>query len=110
MDHRSFLELRIRIRNCEISSLKVPFFSRLPPGMDHRSFLELRIRIRNSEITSLAVLDPDPYWECGSGSRSMEIDQNLHKKNLVSCLSKRLLYLRCYVFLTYYLLLPESKL
>jgi hypothetical protein len=28
----------------------------------------------------LAVLvsDPDPYWECGSGLRSMEIDQNKH--------------------------------
>jgi len=26
----------------------------------------------------LAVLDPDPYWECGS--RSIEIDQNLQKK------------------------------
>jgi hypothetical protein len=23
-----------------------------------------------------AVLDPDPYWDCGSASRSMEIDQN----------------------------------
>jgi hypothetical protein len=56
MDHRSFLELRIRIRNCEISSLKVPFFSQLPPGMDHRSFLELRIRIRNCEISSINAL------------------------------------------------------
>jgi hypothetical protein len=37
---------------------------------------------------NLAVLDPDPdrYWECGSGSRSMEIGQNL--QNLVLCLSK----------------------
>jgi hypothetical protein len=34
----------------------------------------------------LAVLDPypDPYWEWGSGSLSMEIDQNL-QINLVSC-------------------------
>jgi hypothetical protein len=31
----------------------------------------------------LAVLDPDPYWECISGSRSMEIDQNL-QINLVN--------------------------
>ncbi len=38
----------------------------------------------------LDVLDPDPYWECGSGS--MEIDQNL-QINLVFCLSKRLLCL-----------------
>ncbi len=43
--------------------------------------------------------DPDPYWECGSGSGRMEIDQNLQIK-LVFCLSKRLLYLRMYVFLT----------
>jgi hypothetical protein len=26
-----------------------------------------------------AVLDPDPYWECGSGSRSMEILKKLTK-------------------------------
>ncbi len=45
----------------------------------------IRIRI------DLAVLDPDPYWECRSGSRSMEIDQN-KQINLVSCLSKRFLY------------------
>jgi hypothetical protein len=45
----------------------------------------------------LAVMDPDPYWECGSGSWSMEICQNL-QINLVFCLSKRLLYLRMYVF------------
>jgi hypothetical protein len=30
-----------------------------------------------------SVVDPDPYWECRSGSRSIEIDQI----NLVSCLS-----------------------
>jgi hypothetical protein len=35
---------------------KVPFFSRLPPGMDHRSFLELRIRIRNCKIISRSAL------------------------------------------------------
>jgi hypothetical protein len=47
----------------------------------------------------LAILDPDPYWECGSGSgtRSMEIGQYL-QINLVFCLSKRFLYLRWYVF------------
>jgi hypothetical protein len=43
-----------------------------------------------------AVMDPypDPYWECGSGSgsSSMETDQNL-QLNLVFCLSKRLLFL-----------------
>jgi hypothetical protein len=43
---------------------------------------------------NLADLDPDPYWVCGSGSRSMEIDQNL-QINLISCL--QLLYLRRYV-------------
>ncbi len=43
----------------------------------------------------LTVLDPDLYWECGSRSRSMEIDQNL-QINLVSCLSKRFLYLSRY--------------
>jgi hypothetical protein len=50
-----------------------------------------------------SVVDPDPpgsafvwlswirirFWECGSGSRSMEIGQNL-QINLVFCLSKRL--------------------
>jgi hypothetical protein len=39
----------------------------------------------------LAVLDPDPYWECGSGSRGMEID-------CIYCISKRHLYLRRHVF------------
>jgi hypothetical protein len=24
----------------------------------------------------LAVLDPDPYWECGSESRDMEVEKN----------------------------------
>ncbi len=35
----------------------------------------------------LVVLDPDPYWECGSGSgsRSKDINRNL-QINLVSCL------------------------
>ncbi len=48
----------------------------------------------------LAILNPDPYWEwgSGSGSRSMKIGQNF-QINLASCLSKRLLYLRSYVFL-----------
>jgi hypothetical protein len=45
---------------------------------------ELWIRIR----FDLAVLDPDLYWEYGSGSRSMEIDY------LVSCCSKGLLHLQ----------------
>jgi hypothetical protein len=48
-----------------------------------------------------AVLDPDPDWECGSGSRSMEIDENI-LINFVSYFSKMLLYLRMYVF--FYLL------
>ncbi len=51
-----FARMRIRIRNCEIISIKVPIFSRLPPGMDHRSFLELRIRIRICGITSKSSL------------------------------------------------------
>ncbi len=51
----------------------------------------IRIRI------DLAVLDPDPYWECGFGSRSMEIDRS-KQRNLVSGLSKSFLDLRCYVF------------
>jgi hypothetical protein len=45
-------------------------------------------------------LDPNSYWEWGSGPRNIEIDQNL-LINLVFCLSKRLLYLCMYVFLTY---------
>jgi hypothetical protein len=48
----------------------------------------------------LAVLDPDPDRECGSGS--MEIEQNI-LINLVSYFSKMLLYLRMYVFMSYYL-------
>jgi hypothetical protein len=42
------------------------------------------------------------YWECGSGSSSVEIYQN-YLTNIVSCLSKKLLYLRWYV-LTFSLL------
>ncbi len=44
-------------------------------------------------LLTILDLDADPYWECGSGSRSMEIDQN-EQINLVSCLSYRLFYLR----------------
>ncbi len=53
--------------------------------------LWIRIRI------GMALLDPGQYCECesGSGSRSMEIDQN-YQVNFVSRLSKRLLYLRRY--------------
>jgi hypothetical protein len=46
--------------------------------------LWIRIRIH------LTVQDPDSYWECGSGSRGIEIDQNL-PRILVSCLLKRIL-------------------
>jgi hypothetical protein len=53
----------------------------------------------------LAVLDPDPYWECRSGFRSMEIDQN-SQINLVSCLSKMPLHVRCFYFFD---LLPTSS-
>jgi hypothetical protein len=40
-----------------------------------QSVLWIRIQIR----INLYVLDsgPGPYWECGSGFRSMEYDQNL---------------------------------
>ncbi len=37
-----------------------------------RLVFRIRIWIR----IDLAVQDPDPYWECGSGSRGMEIYQN----------------------------------
>jgi hypothetical protein len=37
----------------------------------------------------LALLDPDPYGECGSGSGSKEIDQN-QQINLIPSRSKRL--------------------
>ncbi len=61
----------------------------------------------------LAVLDPDPYW--GSREADPEIDQDL-QVILVSCLSKRLLYLRRYryvfgliTYLTAYLLYFSCK-
>jgi hypothetical protein len=37
--------------------------------------LWIRTRIYRGIHIDLAVLDPDLYWECGSGSKSMEIDQ-----------------------------------
>ncbi len=40
----------------------------------------------------LAVLDPDPYWECGYGSGTCKLTEIL-EKNLVFCLSKMLFYL-----------------
>jgi hypothetical protein len=43
------------------------------------------------------AVGPDSYWENVSGSKSMEIDQNL-QINLVSCLSNRVSYPRRYVF------------
>ncbi len=44
----------------------------------------MRIRI------DLSLLDPDqdPYWECGSGSKSKEVYQNL-LINLISHISKQ---------------------
>ncbi len=83
----------------------IPYFLLVDDGAEPRVFLMYRypaiswhdpcpvllIRIR----IHLAVLDQDPYCECGSGSRSMEIDRNL-QIDLVSCLSKQLLYLRRY--------------
>jgi hypothetical protein len=76
------------------------------------------IRIRTnymSRIWNIGVMDPAPHslgcrgsvsvldWECGSGSRSMKIDQNL-KLTPFSGISKRLLYLLRYVFwpITYF--------
>jgi hypothetical protein len=44
-----------------------------------------------------SVVDPDPDWECGSKSKSIEIYQNL-KNNLVSCVSKTFLRIRMNVF------------
>ncbi len=49
--------------------------------------------VSGSAGIDLALLDPYPYWDCGSGSRSKEIDQI----NLISILSQRLLFLRMYV-------------
>jgi hypothetical protein len=49
----------------------------------------------------LPVLDPepDPYWECGSRSRKMEIEQNVQIPNpSFLAFKKRLLYLH-WVFL-----------
>ncbi len=57
----------------------------------------IRILIR----IHLEVMDPDldPYWECGSGSGSSSIENYQNNQiNMISCLSKRLLYLRRYVF------------
>jgi hypothetical protein len=54
------------------------------------SLLWIRIRIH------LTVLDQeDPYWKYGSGSRSMETDQNLQ----INLVFFRLLYLRTFFFL-----------
>ncbi len=69
---------------------------------DPYSVLWIQIRIH------LDVLDPDPYWECGSGSgsRSMEIDQNL-LIDLVSAFQKGFFTFVGTVpvcFLAYYLL------
>jgi hypothetical protein len=66
-----------------------------------RYYLRLEITKQNSHIIlqlkavfrilkvriDLVLLDPDLYWECGSGSRSKEIDQNL-QINLIFSLSK----------------------
>jgi hypothetical protein len=51
----------------------------------------------------LTVMDPDPYWECGSGSRSMKIDQNL-QFNLVPASKKgfcTFVGMLCYLLPTY---------
>ncbi len=64
---------------------------------------------RRGSVFILGVLDPDLYWEFGSGSRSVEIDQN-EQINLVSCLSKRYLLRYGYVFCFDYFLFPSLPL
>jgi hypothetical protein len=36
----------------------------------------LRIPVHAEPGVKICVVDPDPHWECGSESGSMEIDQN----------------------------------
>jgi hypothetical protein len=81
---------------------------------------KIRIRTTMARILNTRVMDPDPHslgcrgsesdWECGSGSRSMKIDQNLKLKPF-SGISKRLLHLRRYVFLpiTYFKYVSHEK-
>jgi hypothetical protein len=56
--------------------------------------------LRGTIRIDLAALDPDPYWECGSGSRSVEIDQNL-QISLVFLSLKKTFFLSFVCFLTY---------
>ena len=50
----------------------------------------VKISNRYRNLIHLAALDPDPYWECRSESKSMESDLNLLPL-------KRLLYLSRYI-------------
>jgi hypothetical protein len=57
--------------------MSLPFFRILTM---YGIVLWIRIRIliyMDTVRIHLAVLDLDPYWECGSGSKSMEFGQNL---------------------------------
>ncbi len=52
---------------------KARALNKLPRALGQiKAVLWIRIRI------NLAVLDPDPYWECGSGYKSMKIDQQIN--------------------------------
>jgi hypothetical protein len=46
----------------------------------------------------LAVLDPDPYWECGSGSRIMDLAKMTNESGFLPFKRLMYLYLRRYVF------------
>jgi hypothetical protein len=48
----------------------------------------------------LGILDPEPYRDCGSGSRIMEIEQNC-QKSLIACLSKRFVCMFVHLLTTY---------
>ncbi len=65
--------------------------SPLTPSSGRTSFPSHQ-RFGSGSAFDMALLDPDPYRECGSGSRSKEIDQNL-QINLISRLTRKLFYL-----------------
>jgi hypothetical protein len=54
------------------NKLKVHFRQILPLTVIPMKF---KTGYKHGKLT-LAVLDPDPYWDCGSGSMSMKTDQN----------------------------------
>jgi hypothetical protein len=60
------------------TKISVNSYRIVPLQMPMYQILEV-LWIRIASIWLSSVMDPDSYWECGSGSRSMVIETKINK-------------------------------